>query len=237
MADSGDRQSQIPQLFFEPADADDASLRAMQTIMPGQFLHPGGTQIVPPTAGVGSSPLPVDNTAAFRPQLRPPIAMLCILHDGDAGGESDRAAADRYVIARNEGDIRIPHDPQISGRQHAEIVRTRAENGQFRWHLADLGSTNGTFVRVSKVALLPRVELMFGQTRYRFESGQTQPKPAPPTILDGQMTVRPGTPQPRVGGENRRPCPRGDHADRATDRELPWFGTSTGWVAIQASAP
>ena len=81
-----------------------------------------------------------------RPVERPPIAMLCVLDDGKLDGEWLRLRADRTVIGRTDGDVRIPHDGLISGR-HAEIVRQRVPNG-YRWLLADLQSTNGTFVRI-----------------------------------------------------------------------------------------
>ena len=52
------------------------------------------------------------------------------------------------MIGRTEGDVLIPHDDMISG-QHAELTR-RQEPGRCRWHLADLNSRNGTYVRVGR---------------------------------------------------------------------------------------
>ncbi|HEX3150821.1 MAG TPA: FHA domain-containing protein [Gemmataceae bacterium] len=236
MPDSHDQQPPNPPWFYEPADADDASLRAMQTILPGQFLQAAAPTIPPPAAMVHPQ-VAADDTAVYRPQQRPPMAMLCIMHDGDAGGEWIALRADRYVIARNEGDIRVPHDVQISGRQHAEIVRTRLENGHFRWNLNDLGSTNGTFVRVASMALLPGVELMFGQTRYRFESSQIAAKAAPPSTLEGQMTARPGAPLPRPAAEASHPAlveitQTGDGPRIALTRNEYWLGRNPAECAI-----
>jgi pSer/pThr/pTyr-binding forkhead associated (FHA) protein len=104
-----------------------------------------------------------------RPVERPPLALLCLLDDGKADGEWVRLRADRTVLGRTEGEVRIPHDGQISGR-HAEIVRQRASGG-YRWLLADLQSTNGTFVRIGSSVLRHENELWIGGSRYRFETG------------------------------------------------------------------
>ncbi|OWK37822.1 FHA domain-containing protein [Fimbriiglobus ruber] len=189
MPDPRDPFFQHSWLDFEPPEEDRANLGALQTILPGQFKHAG---VAP--AGPAPTPPPhaVEDATPFRPRQRPPMALLCVLHDGDTGGEWIPLRMDRHVIARNEGDIRIPHDAQISGRQHAEIVRARLETGGYRWFIADLGSTNGTFVRASKINLAVGSEVLFGQTRYRFDAGQPA-APAPPPVLENFMTVRPGS--------------------------------------------
>lgn len=113
-----------------------------------------------------------------RPLLRPPVALLCVLDDGKTEGEWVRLRADRTVIGRAEGDIRIPHDGAISG-QHAELVRERGTSG-FRWVLADLKSTNGTFVRIGATLLRHDNEFLLGSGRYRFEAAATAAAPPPP---------------------------------------------------------
>ena len=119
------------------------------------------------TPTVGHSTEDAD-TAAFRPSRRPPTALLCILDDGRQDGEWLRLRGETYVIGRTEGEIRIPHDTMISGR-HAELSR-RVENGSYRWYLTDLGSTNGTYVRVGDAILKHNQELLIGSRRYRFET-------------------------------------------------------------------
>jgi len=114
---------------------------------------------------------------AERPTQRPPTAMLCILDDGKLDGEWVRLRADRTVIGRTEGDIRIPHDGLVSGR-HAEIVRQRGAKG-YRWLLVDLQSTNGTFVRIGGSLLRHGNELLIGAGRYRFEAGAAAGLPGP----------------------------------------------------------
>ncbi|HTU22476.1 MAG TPA: FHA domain-containing protein [Gemmataceae bacterium] len=105
---------------------------------------------------------------AEQPVLRPPVALLCVLDDGKTDGEWVRLRADRTVIGRTEGEVRIPHDGAVSG-QHAELVRQRVGNG-FRWCLADLKSTNGTFVRIGSTFLRHENEFLIGTGRYRFEA-------------------------------------------------------------------
>jgi pSer/pThr/pTyr-binding forkhead associated (FHA) protein len=109
------------------------------------------------------------DTVPFRPLRRPPMALLCILDDGkDEGGEWVRLRGDRVVIGRGEGDILIPHDSMISGR-HAELTR-ELEEGRFRWYLTDLGSTNGTYLRIGSAFLKHNQELLIGGRRYRFDA-------------------------------------------------------------------
>jgi pSer/pThr/pTyr-binding forkhead associated (FHA) protein len=111
--------------------------------------------------------------------------MLCILDDGKTDGEWVRLRADRVVIGRTEGDVLIPHDGLISG-QHAEIVRQRGPNG-YRWVLADLQSTNGTFVRVGSTFLRHDAELLIGRGRYRFEAGATPAADAASPVLGAPL--------------------------------------------------
>jgi pSer/pThr/pTyr-binding forkhead associated (FHA) protein len=113
------------------------------------------------------------DTLAFRPTLRPPLALLTVLDDGSDTGEVLRIRGGSFVIGRVDGDLVIPHDSGISGR-HAEICR-RLENGAYRWYLKDLQSTNGTFVRASSMILGHQQEFLVGSRRFRFQA------PAPPT--------------------------------------------------------
>jgi hypothetical protein len=104
------------------------------------------------------------------------MALLCILDDGKQEGEWVRLRAARTSIGRSEGDVRIPHDVQMSAR-HAEIIREQTATG-WRWLLQDAGSTNGTFVRVGNTILRNLSELRIGQGRYRFESAMSTPNAA-----------------------------------------------------------
>jgi pSer/pThr/pTyr-binding forkhead associated (FHA) protein len=96
------------------------------------------------------------------------MALLCIVDDGKEDGEWVRLRKDTVVLGRSEGDIVIPHDSMMSGR-HAELSR-RLDQGRYRWHLTDLQSTNGTYVRIGTAALRHGQELLIGGHRYRFEA-------------------------------------------------------------------
>jgi pSer/pThr/pTyr-binding forkhead associated (FHA) protein len=110
---------------------------------------------------------PDQDTTNYRPSLRPPMALLYVLDDGDDSGEILRIRANSFVIGRMEGNLTIPHDGGISGR-HAEVSR-RMENGEHVWYLKDLQSTNGTFVRAATVILSHDQEVLIGGGRFRFE--------------------------------------------------------------------
>jgi hypothetical protein len=119
---------------------------------------------------------PAAGASPYRPTLRAPVALLTVLDDGKSDGEVLRLRTDRFVIGRAEGDFLIPHDSLISAR-HLEITRHRAGE-QYRWVITDLQSTNGLFVRCSRIALADQVEFLVGKGRYRFEAPLT-PTPLP----------------------------------------------------------
>ncbi len=147
--------------------------------------------------GAAAPALAADKVRLERPTQRPPVATLCIVDDGKLDGEIVRLRADRTVLGRSEGDIRIPHDPAISGR-HAEIVRLLAPTGGYGWLLVDLHTTNGTFVRVGNTLLRDGSELIIGHGRYRFVAANpAAASPAPPEDLGGG--TRPWAPAPLQG--------------------------------------
>jgi pSer/pThr/pTyr-binding forkhead associated (FHA) protein len=129
---------------------------------------------------------PEHDAKPFRPALRPSMGLLCVLDDGEDTGELLRIRGNSFVIGRVEGNLMIPHDSGISGR-HAEITR-RFENGEHRWYLKDLQSTNGTFVRAATVTLSHEQELLIGSRRFRFEVQVPPAEPAPPPGTDVHAT-------------------------------------------------
>jgi len=133
------------------------------TTVPFLAAAAGGAAPLRPAPSKAEAP---EDTVAYRPVLRPPMAVLQIADDGQKTGEFVRIRTPRFVIGRTEGDVVIPHDSQISGR-HAEIVRVDQE-GEHRWFLRDLGSTNGTFVRVRESALKDGSEFLISRRRFRF---------------------------------------------------------------------
>jgi pSer/pThr/pTyr-binding forkhead associated (FHA) protein len=104
---------------------------------------------------------------AYRPEIRPLVPKLVILDDGEqAVGETHWLREQATVIGRSEGDIRLSHDPLVSGR-HAELVR-EGTTRPHRWLLRDLGSANGTFVRCARTALRTGGIIILGSRRFRF---------------------------------------------------------------------
>lgn len=83
---------------------------------------------------------------------------------GGAIGAVYRVEADALVVGREANDINFPEDPFISGR-HAEL---RNSGGVLS--VTDLGSRNGTFVRVNGEQVLKHGDYVFlGQQLLRVE--------------------------------------------------------------------
>lgn len=133
--------------------------------------EPQGTRVEPSAVGPALTPSPASpavKEAPFRPLIRPLVPRLTLLDDGEvSGGETIRLREAVTLIGRTEGQIRLPHDPLVSGR-HAEIVREGAMRPH-RWLLRDLGSSNGTFVRCARTLLRPESLVMLGGRRFRFQ--------------------------------------------------------------------
>ena len=101
----------------------------------------------------------------LRPLLRPSTPVLTALDDGTFdSGEDFRLRGERFVIGRSSGDLVIPHDQTLSST-HAEIRRVAA-NGRESWHLIDLESVNGTFVRIESALLYPDSLVIIGLRRF-----------------------------------------------------------------------
>ncbi len=159
-----------------------------------QALH---AQPAAPPAGRKTDPQRSE-VHPYRPTQRPPIALLTVLDDGKSDGEVVRLRSDRFIVGRLEGDLLIPHDPQISGR-HLEITRQRVGD-KYRWVVTDLQSSNGLFIRVSRTVLSDKTELLIGRGRYRFEAAKSN---LPETVDNLPPDVPQGT-QP-LGDEAASP--------------------------------
>ncbi|MBI1900875.1 MAG: FHA domain-containing protein [Planctomycetia bacterium] len=118
----------------------------------------------------------------FRPATRPPVPVLWILDDDQESGERMRIRAAVVVIGRTEGQVLLPHDTQVSSR-HAEIVR-RDDNGRCTWHLRDLSSTNGTFVKIARSRLNDGAEFRIGRQQFCFRL-----QPGSPPAKGGAVLV------------------------------------------------
>ena len=76
--------------------------------------------------------------------------------------------ADTFSIGRTAGTLTLPNDPSISGA-HAELRRVPWKGG-YQWHLHDLGSVNGTFVRSSRSVLHETTVMVIGARRFRLRN-------------------------------------------------------------------
>lgn len=130
-----------------------------------------------PFGRVGEQKYAPEDDQDFRPSLRPPVPVLTVLDDGSLEeGEDIRLRRERFSIGRTSGDVQLPNDPSISGA-HAEIRRTEWKGG-FQWHLNDLESVNGTFVRCVRAVLHENAILILGARRFRLRN-PLKPKSVP----------------------------------------------------------
>ena len=114
-----------------------------------------------PAAIPGAAPAPMPVSAAGRPA---PVA--CQLTD-KASGKTWRIACDSTVIGRDEAHADLVLGDSNVSRRHAELTRNATG-----WHIADLGSTNGTRVngmRVSEQDLANGDTITMGLVTLMFE--------------------------------------------------------------------
>jgi pSer/pThr/pTyr-binding forkhead associated (FHA) protein len=183
------RQPPVPEATrFESAD------EIRQAILARQAQLKGKAPPAAPGQPAAAIPMVEPETATEKPQLRPPMALLCILDDGKLEGELVRLRGDRCLIGRVDGDVRIPHDGMMSGR-HAEVVRQRTGQG-YRWVLSDLQSTNGTWVRVGRTVFQDGSEVLVGRGHYRFEAAAVSPAAVDPQAATTTDVTRPWTTGP-----------------------------------------
>ncbi|MFY3744255.1 FHA domain-containing protein [Anaeromyxobacter sp. Red801] len=132
--------------------------------------RPGDPHAAPTASGIAGPPPPSFRLAAVRT-------------DGLPGAEYG-VPAPEAVCGRTEGEIRIPDDPTVSPR-HACF---RVQGAALR--VEDLGSANGTFVRIRRPhRLAVGEEIRVGRQLLRLE-----PLPRPPPAVHGVRSW--GAPDP-----------------------------------------
>lgn len=138
--------------------------------------------------------------SVFCPTVRPPIAILAVLDDGESSGELIRIRDEQFIVGRTEGDLRLPFDELLSSRHLA--INRQIVQGAWRWVITDLQSRNGVFFRVSKAPLSHNTEFLIGGGCYKFQIvQQTCPdtqgwngiNSAPPGTRAFQGDLQPGT--------------------------------------------
>jgi len=113
-----------------------------------------------------------DGTYFYTSPRRPARFILTQLLVGGAAGMVFRARNDSLVIGREGNDVNFPDDPFISGRhaQVAALAGQHSDDGEPLFELQDLGSKNGTFLRVPGEAALNHGDYVFiGQQLLRVE--------------------------------------------------------------------
>jgi pSer/pThr/pTyr-binding forkhead associated (FHA) protein/RNA polymerase subunit RPABC4/transcription elongation factor Spt4 len=152
-------------------------IRQPAPLVPGD-LFLVGEQVIrieatpPETAGLGPDD---DGTYVFAsPRRASRMRLVQLLRGGDLG-VIVRASGDTVTLGREQNDINFPDDPFISAR-HAEVSigDASAASGQVSagpsFTLTDLGSKNGTFVRMTRDTQLSHGDYVFmGQQLLRVE--------------------------------------------------------------------
>lgn len=137
-----------------------------QTVGPGTVFLVGEQLLridaVPPEA----PPQPdADGTYFYGSPKRPSRVTLTQLLAGGYPGLIFRAPGDTVTLGREGNDVNFPDDPFISGR-HAAVQA----DGPEQFTVSDLGSKNGTFLRIQDEAPLSHGDYVFiGQQLLRVE--------------------------------------------------------------------
>jgi pSer/pThr/pTyr-binding forkhead associated (FHA) protein len=124
-----------------------------------------GEQVLTVDAATAPGDLP-DAEGTFYSASMPRTATMMVTQRlrGGAGGWVFRLDGEVATVGREGNDINFPEDPFISGR-HAEL---RLVGGSLS--VTDLGSRNGTFVRVAQERILQHGDYVFlGQQLLRVE--------------------------------------------------------------------
>lgn len=87
-----------------------------------------------------------DGTRYFGTPLKPAWGKLTLVGRGAVPGDVYFLRGAKVVFGREQGDILFPHDPFVS-REHARL-RLELHGHQMSVFVEDLGSANGTYVRV-----------------------------------------------------------------------------------------
>lgn len=159
--------------------------------LPARINVPASGSAAPPRVPPAVEPIPATPEPAMqgtnavlplRPLLRPPMAVLVVLDDGNTSAEYFRIRKPRFVIGRTDGDVVISHDDNMSG-QHVEITR-ELRDGKWTWQLNDLGSRNGTFVKLTRRPARIMSEQVFqvGLQRIQFRLPVSIADPPAPAI-------------------------------------------------------
>lgn len=188
-------------IFESPLfDSFDGWARLLRRAAEGETGEGAAPEEAPPS-GVS---LPPPEAPPWTPTRRPAAALLHVVDDGRDAGETVRLRGDTCVVGRTTGGVSIPHDPHLEAA-HARLDRL-AGGG---WLLTDLGSRDGTWVRVTTARLRPGTAIRVGSTTLLFRDGSLLlagpdgdaevPLPAVPFLLGRAGAIDPRTLPEGVG--------------------------------------
>jgi pSer/pThr/pTyr-binding forkhead associated (FHA) protein len=98
------------------------------------------------TESVEEQPPSGDGTRLFGTPLKPAWAKLALVGRGGVPGDTYYLRGAKVVFGREQGDILFPQDPFVS-REHARL-RLEIHGTAMSVFLEDLGSANGTYIRI-----------------------------------------------------------------------------------------
>lgn len=87
-----------------------------------------------------------DGTRLFGTPLKPAWGRLGLIGRGGITGDTFYLRGAKVIFGREQGDILFPRDPFVS-REHAQL-RLELHGAQMSVFLEDLGSANGTYIRI-----------------------------------------------------------------------------------------
>ncbi len=87
-----------------------------------------------------------DGTRLFGTPFKPAWGRLGLIGRGGIAGDTFYLRGAKVIFGREQGDILFPRDPFVS-REHAQL-RLELHGAQMSVFLEDLGSANGTYIRI-----------------------------------------------------------------------------------------
>lgn len=122
--------------------------RGNASVYPGDLFMVGHQvlrleNISEPVAEQQPSP---DGTQLFGTPLKPAWGRLGLIGRGGIKGDTFYLRGAKVIFGREQGDILFPRDPFVS-REHAQL-RLELHGAQMSVFLEDVGSANGTYIRI-----------------------------------------------------------------------------------------
>ena len=123
-------------------------IRGNSAVYPGDLFMVGHQvlrleNVIEPVAEQPPGP---DGTRSFGTPLKPAWGKLALVGRGGVAGDTYFLRGAKVIFGREQGDILFPHDPFVS-REHARL-RLELHGSQMAVFLEDLGSANGTYIRI-----------------------------------------------------------------------------------------